>query len=237
MKKFDFYNNQDPRNIPLMTATEAAHYLNIPIATLRSWIRGYPYETNKGQQYFKPVIKLFDNENRLLSFINVVEAHILNALTKVYKIRLPKVRIAIEYIKQEFNSDHPLANHSFQTNGIDLFVQEYGKLINVTKQGQLSIKEVLEAHLKRVEWDASGTAKRLFLFTRKHDLNESKIVMIDPCISFGRPVLYGTGIPTSVIADRFKAGEDLEDLAKDYEREQSEILEAIRCELKLEAAA
>ena len=61
-------------------------------------------------------------------------------------------------------------------------------------------------------------------------------VVIDPYVSFGRPVLVGTGIPTAVIAARYKAGESVDDLADDYGRSREEIEEAIRCERFREAA-
>ena len=46
-----------------------------------------------------------------------------------------------------------------------------------------------------------------------------------------------SGIPTAIIAERYKAGESIDDLARDYDRERDEIPEAIRCELHLAAAA
>jgi uncharacterized protein (DUF433 family) len=46
----------------------------------------------------------------------------------------------------------------------------------------------------------------------------------------------GTGISTTVVAERFKAGEPMGALADDYGRSLLEIEEAIRCELPLEAA-
>ena len=78
---------------------------------------------------------------------------------------------------------------------------------------------------------SSGFALRLYPFTRKRQLEEPKVVVIDPFVSFGRPVLAGTGIPTAVIADRYKAGESIDQLADDYGRQRGEIEEAIRCEL------
>ncbi|MFQ5925967.1 MAG: DUF433 domain-containing protein [Terriglobia bacterium] len=92
------------------------------------------------------------------------------------------------------------------------------------------------AHLRRIERDPAGFAVRLFPFTRKRELEEPKVVVIDPYVSFGRPVLVGTGIATAVIAERYKAGESIDDLTDDYGRQRLEIEEAIRCELQLEAA-
>jgi hypothetical protein len=47
---------------------------------------------------------------------------------------------------------------------------------------------------------------------------------------------YVGGIATDVIAQRYKAGESIAELADDYDRSQGEIEEAIRCELYREAA-
>jgi uncharacterized protein (DUF433 family) len=49
-------------------------------------------------------------------------------------------------------------------------------------------------------------------------------------------LLAGTGIATTVIAQRYKAGESIAELAEDYGRSTPEIEEAIRCELWLDAA-
>ena len=98
------------------------------------------------------------------------------------------------------------------------------------------MREILEKYLKRVERDSKGVALRLYPFTRKRTPNEPKCVVIDPFVSFGKPVLAGTGIPTSIVAERYKAGESVSQLSADYDRSGLDIEEAIRCELELEAA-
>jgi uncharacterized protein (DUF433 family) len=66
---------------------------------------------------------------------------------------------------------------------------------------------------------------------RERERNETKAILIDPETSFGKPVLVGTGVPTSSVADRYKAGESVEELAADYDLKCDEIEGAIRCEL------
>ena len=162
----------------------------------------------------------------------------LDAIRRDHRISLHKVRIAIDFIKEELTSDHPLAYHKLETDGLDLFVEEYGQLINVSKAGQLVLRELLQAHLQRIDRDSAGYALRLYPFTRKRLqlMEEPKAIVIDPRISFGRPVLAGTGIPTAIIAERYKAGEAIGALADDYGRPTLEIEEAIRCELYTRAA-
>lgn len=232
----EFYQEHDPRLLPSYSIAEAAHYLLIPRATVRSWVAGRPYPTKSGKRFFRPVIERPSEAKALLSFVNLVEAHVLDAIRREHEIRLDKIRSAIQYLQTEFGSPHPLADYRFATDGLDLFVEKYGHLINVSQSGQLAIKELLQAYLRRIDRDAVGFAVRLYPFTRKRQWDEPKAVVIDPYVSFGRPVLAGTGIPTSIVAERYKAGESVEQLADDYGRAPLDIEEAIRCELELEAA-
>jgi hypothetical protein len=82
--------------LPSYGITEAAHYLRLPTATLRSWLRGRYYPTESGRKYFKPVIDLPDPELASLSFVNLVEAHVLDAIRREHRIPLPNVRSALD---------------------------------------------------------------------------------------------------------------------------------------------
>lgn len=228
--------NKNVLELPAYTVRDAAHYLTIPLATVRSWSAGRPYPTKSGRRFFYPVLTLPERTPPVLSFTNLVEAHVLDAIRRKHQIPLDKIRLAIRYLREEFGSEHPLSDYRLETDGLDLFVQEYGRLINITRSGQLAIRELLQGYLKRIERDSVGTAVRLYPFTRKRQMDEPRVVVIDPTISFGRPVLAGTGIPTGAIAERYKAGESVPQLATDYGRSSEEIEEAIRCELQLEAA-
>lgn len=237
MKRTRTRRIEDLRELPAYGIAEAARYLRIPATTLRAWARGQRYYTPSGHaRFFAPVITLPDPDRPLLSFMNLVEAHVLDAIRREHEISLQKVRRALEYIAREFRSAHPLAEQRFETDGVDLFVERYGELVNISQHGQLAMRKVLEAYLRRVERDPQGLVVRLYPFTRKREADEPRAVVIDPWVSFGQPVLAGTGIPTAVIAERYKAGESIEDLAADYGRDRLEIEEAIRCELEVEAA-
>ena len=224
---------------PAYSIGEAARYLDVPTATLRYWVLGGPYKTQKGVKRAEPVIRAADPEERLLSFVNFVEAHVLDALRRHHEVSLPKVRTALDYLRRKglCPNGHPLADPSLQTDGLDLFVERYGALINASKAGQTAMRTMLVAHLRRIDRNPTGAPIRLYPFTRKHDTDEPRVVVIDPRVQYGRPVLVGSGIPTSVIAERYKAGESIEDLAADYGRDRKDIEEAIRCELRLAEAA
>jgi uncharacterized protein (DUF433 family) len=144
---------------------------------------------------------------------------------RVYGVQLPKVTMA--FLRREFGSKHPLIEQKIETDGRDLFIRSLGKLIAASSGDQLVMPELIEAYLKRIEWDERGIASRLYPFTRKRNFDEPKVVVIDPRISFGRPVLVGTGVRTSIVAERYKAGESVAELADDYGRARLDIEEAI----------
>jgi uncharacterized protein (DUF433 family) len=217
------------RTTAAYSLAEAAHYVNLPLTTLRAWCLGQPG--------FKAVIRLDGKNPWALSFLNLVEAHVLAAIRREHKVPLPAVRKALKYVQDHLNLERPLVQAEFETDGLNLFIERLGQLINASQEGQTAMREILQAHLRRIERDGKGLPIKLFLFTRRDDKASGPArVVVDPRIAFGRPVLAGRGVPTAVLADRFKAGETLKELAEDYETSPAEIEEAIRCELDRQAA-
>jgi uncharacterized protein (DUF433 family)/DNA-binding transcriptional MerR regulator len=217
----------DPRDMPAYTIGEAAHYLSVLPQTVRYWAVGRD-----------DYLGLIDPPSRspvLLSFLNLVELHVIAAIRRQHKVTLPKIRSAIEYLEELYGDHHPLIRRELETDGLDLFVEHTGKLLNISRQGQTAMREILDAALKRIERDESGIPIKLYPFTRQSVVNAPAMVVIDPKLSAGRPVIKGTGLSTEVIAERYKAGDSISNLAVDYGRTQEEIEEAIRCELQLAA--
>jgi uncharacterized protein (DUF433 family) len=159
------------------------------------------------------------------------------AIRRQHHLPLPKVRQALACVGKKLGTQRPLAESEFQTDGVDLFLHKLGSLINVTCEGQTEMADVIRDHLKRIERDAKGIPVRLFLFTRKDQIrDQASPVVIDPQVAFGRPVLSGRLVPTAVLADRFKAGDTMTQLAKDYDTSTQNIEEALRCEFERKAA-
>ena len=216
---------------PAYPASEVTRILNLPSATVKAWAFGYNY--NGGQNRFQPVIIPADQRRRLLSFANLCELHILSAIRRHHKVRLAKVRDSIEYLQRELGSSaHQLLDNSLQTNNIDLFVEHTSQLLNISRDGQVAMRGDFEQALARIERDNNGSPIRLFPYSRTSisATNQPKSVVIDPRVSFGRPMLTSAAIPTEIIADRFLAGDSPTEMAKDYRVEEKEIEEAIRFE-------
>ncbi len=225
----NLYGETDPRDIPIYSISDAAKYLRIPVGTIRSWT----VSVSNGSNFSKPqpLILTQDIKPKLLSFTNLVEIHVLRAIRKHHQMQRDKVRIALDYIHEKFQVLHPLASDKFSTNGVDLFIERYASLLNVSEDWRIDLKSSFNTHFQRIEFDKNGFAIKLFPFTASQEENNPRIVVIDPRIAFGRLVIAETGIPTIVLAQRLKAGESIQDLAYDYKCDRLKIEEAIRCEL------
>ena len=206
---------------------EAARYVRIAPATLRSWVIGRDYPKSGGIARFKPLIRLASANRAELSFANLVEAHVLRALRADHGVSIKDVRSALDFAEKALGIKRLLLNPALRTDAGNVFLDRYGELINLSKSGQLAMKKLLEAHLRRVEWGATDTPSRLYPFIRGDYLDAPKPIAIDPLIAFGRPIVLRKGVSTSAIADRIDAGETVDDLAQDYDLEPSEVEEAV----------
>lgn len=231
------FEHFDPREVPAYSIAEAAHYLGVPKSTLRSWFAGQRYMLKGEQKLFRAVIRPADPKALGLSFSNLVEAYVLTAIRRKHHIGLPTIRRGLDYLVRKLDAKRPLIEQQFATNGVDLFVDHLGQIINISRDGQVEMVELIRAYLERIERDAKGLPIKLYPFMRTQPpRDQPRTVVIDPRVSFGRPVIAGTGIPTSALAEQFKAGDPVPLLAKEYGASEEAVWDAIRCELDLKAA-
>lgn len=214
----DLFGGRDPRDLPRYLLSDAARIVDVPRATVHAWVVGRELVGRNGLQ---PVIR--PAAPKSLSFTNLVEIHVLRAMRKQHKVSMATVRAALETITRELPGPHPLARHAFLTDGRDLFVHELGRLVQLSNSEQLGLHEQLKLHLERIECDELGLARRLYPF-----MDQARNVIIDPRVSFGRPVLRGTGVPVDVLVERHDAGESIDELAEDYDLDPGQVRSAIR---------
>jgi len=203
----------DYRDLPVYSLAEAVAFLDIPNTTLRWWVFGG--FAGRYRKWNEPLIERPEGSDDLVSFNNLAELHILSVTTKLHKVKLKAVRAAVDHIKKEFPAKHPLLSKAFYTDGRDLFVKTIEQTINVTQQGQLALKPILDLYLERIVRDDSFLPTKIYPVTRGQ--KTSRVVSIIPTVSSGRPVIDGYGIPVSSIWGRYRGGDSLDLLAKDYE--------------------
>lgn len=226
-KRNGIYEGRDPRDLPIYPLAEAARYLRLSPATLRSWVAGRTYPRTSDHGYSEPLVVRPEQTDSRLSFHNLVEAHVLRALRVAHRVPMPEIRTALSYAEEHFGIDRLLIRKDLKAAPGSLFLDKYGQLINLGRAGQLAMKRLLEAHLRGIEHDFQGLPCRFYPLPAEHSLASPKLIVINPRISFGRPVLAGSSVSTATIADRIDAGESIEEVARDYGLANDEVEEAI----------
>ena len=210
-------SRQDIFDAPTYSARQASHYVGVPYQTLRGWIAGEGLISTP-----RPSV---------LSFNNLAEAHVLKAMRKVHLLPLQKIRRALRELSRIRKTDHPLLDESFETDGVSLCIRDDEEVINLSKNRQREFQEFVSLYLHRIHRNSDGIATHLYPFISSDDASEPRHISISPQVSFGRPVLVGTGVSTSVIAGRFAARDSISDLAKEYEVDTKILEDAIRWEM------
>ena len=219
--------NIDIRNQPAYTLAEAARYLKVASATLRSWVVGREYPRGKGVARFQPLIRPASPKPAMLSFWNLIEAHVLRSLRTDHGVSIKALRQAVAYAEKSLRIESLLRSKELRTQAGQIFLERYGELKELSASGQLAMRRLFDEHLKRVEWDEWQFPVRLYPFVSSEVQAFDKPIAIDPQIAFGRPVVLRRGISTGIIAERLDAGENVAELAADYGLTEMEIEQAV----------
>jgi uncharacterized protein (DUF433 family) len=236
--------NTDIRELPSYSLTEAAYYLGIPPSTLKTWFRGYRGPTGKRHP---PMLKPADGRRLLLSFYNLVEAHILEAARR-RGVSTKCLRIAVEWANEMLPRPHPLLTHEFKTAGKRIFLEklEGHHTVEASRFGQfvsLKMAPTLTKFLRSIvrgpddlpieihpirpapakpkpPKGAEEKQKRVYVLEGP--------LAINPNICSGRPVVKGTDVLASVLNHRAHASESLSDLARDYDMDSREVYKVVK---------
>ena len=188
---------------------------------------GSPVSDGRGQWPIPAIDWPASRRPPLLSFSNLIEAHVLRSLRTDHGVPVKALRSALAYAEKTLGIGRLLLRPELRADAGKVFLGRYGELIELTASGQLAMRRLFDGHLKRVDWDLSDFPVRLYPFLWTTAPTEERSIVIDLRIAFGRPVVLRKGISTLAIVERVDAGEPVEDIATDYELGPSEIEQAI----------
>jgi len=191
---------------PILTARETARYLGMPESTLDVWL------VDRGKE---PLVHGLEPEKRgwpRVPFVGVIEAYVLRALRDL-KLPMEEIRGAAELVREEFDDPYALAHRRIVTDGVALFVKAADESYVHARDRQLAIPEILREHLKNIEWNAEGNAKRLHL----RNFPEAADVIIDPRFGWGSPVLGESKVKVEDLVALWRQGERFTTIADEYD--------------------
>lgn len=198
--------SSDHYSTPILTARETARYLGMPESTLDAWLLA------RGRT---PLVHAVSPERRgwpRVPFVGVIEAYVLRALRDL-GLPMDAIRDAAALVREEFDDPYALARHRIVTDGVAIFVKAADESYVHAANRQLAIPEILEAHLRSIEWDADGNATRLHL----HHFPAAADVIIDPRFGWGSPVLGQSKVRVEDLVDLWRQGERFTTIASEYD--------------------
>lgn len=216
------------RDQPAYHLMDAASYVRLPLATLRSWVSERPVTAKRGERRSQPLIVPADQTRRILSFNNLVEAHILRVFRRTHNLQMSEVRKALTYASQHLDIPRLLLSKRLLTDGVHVFLDRLDGLVNLSASGQIYWRTILESQMRHVAWDEGDLAYRLYPEIAGVDSPADRpLVAIDPLLSFGRAFILSRGIATHTIVQRIDGGESVESLADDYGLSIAEVNAAV----------
>jgi uncharacterized protein (DUF433 family) len=99
--------------------------------------------------------------------------------------------------------------------------------LSVPRSDQIQLRKTVENQLRMVSIGDDGFADRIALPVFKH----TKVV-VDPREAFGRPIVERTGTRVEDVLGLFWAGEEIKDIAYDFDLEEAEVQDLIRAQTK-----
>jgi uncharacterized protein (DUF433 family) len=209
------------RRTGLFNLSQAAKYLAINRRTLTSWASQTPKAA-------PPVVTAFPVEGRevLVPFVGFAEAFALTALRKA-GVSMQKIRPAVADLQREVGLEHALASKDLATDGVEVLFKYAGDdpdhtVVN-TKQKQF--RKAVEEYLRPIHYGQDGFADELWL-----PAYGEREVFVNPKRAWGQPLLKGGRATVEDIADRFTAGETVEDIAFDFRISPEQVERVIRVE-------
>jgi uncharacterized protein (DUF433 family) len=217
---------QDLRELPTYTIPEAAAFLGLPVRTLRSWYLGT-------DPIFRPSAKV--GGIPLLSFFDLVDAHIVQVARRNHKVPMSRIRDGIRQMRKEGSKTrHPLQDENIRIFARQLVLVHPGgrgrrrQITNISRHGQAGIPSVIEKFMKRIVRDSAGMPTGLYPWRLPDKTNRTRPVAIYPDVMSGRLVLSGTRVPVALLQSEVLAGNSPEHLAKEYRVPVKRIKEALR---------
>lgn len=210
--------------------SEVSRYTGIAPSALRSWFRPRSSGTGRGPM-FQSDYDAADGDFAV-SFLNLVDAYVAQYF-RLQGVKAARIRRVYRALQEDLNTGHPFARKDLYTDGIDIFrrageeVHDAAIVDVLTKPGQRLFPK-WQDYLGRFDYvDSTKLAFRWRIATG---------VVVDPTISFGKPVVRSTGVTTFVLANQYAANRRNVALVADlYGVSEEDVLNAVRFETEAPA--
>jgi uncharacterized protein (DUF433 family) len=153
------------------------------------------------------------NGHTALSFLDLMEVRFIRAFRR-HRVSWPAIREAAGLACEMFGDGHPFTRQRFRTDGVRIFqqIEERGevRLFDMNRKSWVFHEIVSPSLYEGVEFSEDQVARWFPMWPRK-------TIVLDPHLSFGRPIVAKGSVPTDVLAAAAKAEGSAEAVARWYQ--------------------
>ncbi len=219
-------------DIGLYTVPMASRLISAQPTKIRSWVDGY--SNSDASPIIKRQIPRVAGKT-VLGFLDLIEARFVNHFHTL-GFSPQTIRKVAERLRARYDVEHPFAmDNRFRTDGRAIFMEfaetETERRVLNLMNDNFEMKEIIEQSLFDSVFYANDLAQSW------QPLNTTPLIIVNPRIAFGRPVVRDIGIPTETLYKSFLAEGDLNETADDYEVDTEAVKQAVQFEQELRQRA
>jgi uncharacterized protein (DUF433 family) len=203
---------------------EAALFTGLRRARARQWFEGRSDDPIP-DPVFRSDYELA-NGIRSISFLDLVELFVGGRLRE-HGISLPFLRRVHGELQVKWRTKHPFSRKEIRTDGKRIFAYDLDEFeqgqVHDVRTGQMVFTRIVLPTLKKIEYDrATNLAMRWRL---------APLVVLDPTVCFGKPIIEPIGITTHVLAASYYAnGQNAKAVASWFEIKEIHVRAAVEYE-------
>lgn len=219
----------------IYTVPEAARLTGVSPWRIRRWLMGYEFRVKRGRHRSPAVwhsqIDPIDH-TVALGFLDLLEVRCVDAFISA-GVNWKTLCQVHDQAHKLVGHTHPFCTNRFATDGQTIFMEVREQNDEITlwdmRDLQRVFDRIIRPFLKNVEFDDGRVPRRWWPKGKAH------LVALDPRRSFGQPIIFRDGVPTSVLARSVKANLSVEDVARWFEIHPASVREAVAFERALAA--
>lgn len=204
------------------TLADVARLIGAPGATVRAWFKGRA-DRDAGPVFhgdYQP-----HGGDYAVSFLDLIDALVASRF-RAEGVKMAVVRRSYEKMKEQLNTPHPFCHELLYTDGRTVIRNATGEIRDPVMLDVISDQQHFEQTVSPLSDVDYAADTRLAAQWRIH-----RGVLVHPNISFGKPVVRGTGACTHVIYHQFLANDSNASLVADlFELSESQVMHAVEFE-------
>jgi len=193
-----------PYNNPLYYHAEIARLVDISVHRVHRWLKGYVYSYEARRIEQPPIVKRRKGSFEVgsyASFYDLIDLLFVKRFLD-HGISLQKIRKALKEA-EEILGVHHFAHQIFFTDSRNMYLQIKKKgdaILELLSGGQWVIKPFIQELGSLIDFDDITKS-----VCRWYPPEGDRLVVLDPWVSFGRPIIVKKGITTESVYDLFLA--------------------------------